>query len=745
MKFTDGNWLLRPGIKAHYARAVYESAIINSGFDAEVKLIVPCHAINHRGDTLTGPVLTISLKVISDGIISVRIAHFCGHSHERSWFEKNECNPNGRVIENDESIVLDSGSIQAVISLDQGYRIQFKSDDQVLTETATRGTGYIVTDAEQAYVHEGLSIDVGELIYGLGERFTAFIKNGQSIDIWNEDGGSGSDQTYKSIPFYLTNRGYGIFVDEPGRVSYEVASEKVDRVQFSVEGESLQYYVLYGPTPKEVLRRFTQLTGRPSLPPSWSYGLWLSTSFTTNYDESTVTEFIEGMEKRNLPLSVFHFDCFWMKGFHWVNFEWDKDVFPDPAGFIQRLKDRGLRISLWINSYVAQQSELFDEAHKNGYLLKKANGNTWQWDLWQPGMGIVDFTNPKACEWFKGHLRRLIAIGVDCFKTDFGERIPTDVVWHDGSDPQKMHNYYPYLYNKLVFETLREARGDDAIVFARSATVGCQKYPVHWGGDCFSNFNSMAASLRAGLSLGLCGFGFWSHDIGGFEGMPPAEVYKRWLAFGLLSSHSRLHGSGSYRVPWNYDEEACDVLRTFTNLKCQLMPYLFSCSVQARDLGLPLMRSMNLEYPDDPGCETLDRQYMLGPSLLVAPVMSMDGSVRYYLPHGKWTHFQTNEIKEGGQWYNETFDFMSLPLYVRSGSILPISNRTDTPEYELTDIDEGRCYGSTKGEVPGFDLYDRFGQFVARLEGQGAIINGSSQGYVSMNLIDADWRSNRLT
>ncbi len=487
-------------------------------------------------------------------------------------------------------------------------------------------------------------------------------------------------------PFYLTNRGYGVFINHPERVSLEVASEKVERVQFSVPGEYLEYFLIYGPSPKQVLQRYTALTGRPALPPAWSFGLWLTTSFTTDYDEATVTSFMQGMADRDLPLHVFHFDCFWMKEFHWVDFEWDPRVFPDPQAMLQRLKARGLRICVWINPYIAQRSALFDEGMHNGYLVKLPDGDVWQWDLWQAGMALVDFTNPDACRWFGDKLRGLIDVGVDCFKTDFGERIPTDVVYFDGSDPLKMHNYYAYLYNKTVFEVLEEKLGaGEAAVFARSATAGSQQFPVHWGGDNSASFESMAESLRGGLSLGLSGFGFWSHDIGGFEQTAPAEVYKRWCAFGLLSSHSRLHGSSSYRVPWLYDEEAVDVLRYFTKLKCRLMPYLFGAAREAHDAGVPVMRAMLLEFPDDPACDYLDRQYMLGDSLLVAPVFSPDGTVDFYLPPGRWTNFLTGQVVEGGHWVRETHDYLSLPLLARPNSVVPVGSNEQQPDYEYAD------------------------------------------------------------
>ncbi|WP_431357514.1 TIM-barrel domain-containing protein [Hafnia paralvei] len=286
-----------------------------------------------------------------------------------------------------------------------------------------------------------------------------------------------------------------------------------------------------------------------------------------------------------------------MKAFQWCDFEWDAETFPDPQGMLKRLKARGLKICVWINPYIGQKSPLFKEGMEKGYLLKRPNGDVWQWDKWQPGQGIVDFTNPAACDWYANHLKRLIHMGVDCFKTDFGERIPTDVVWHDGSCPQKMHNHYAFIYNKLVYEVLQQTLGkDEAVLFARSASVGAQQFPVHWGGDCYANYESMAESLRGGLSLGLSGFGFGVMILADSKNTAPAHVYKRWCAFGLLSSQSRLHGSKSYRVPWAYDDQACDVVRFFTEWKCRLMPYLYAASAQARDTGSPVMRAMMLEF-----------------------------------------------------------------------------------------------------------------------------------------------------
>jgi alpha-D-xyloside xylohydrolase len=666
VKFTDGNWLMRPGVRAHYAAEVHE--MLDVGADG-ITLLVPCHNIRHRGDTLTGPVLTIRLFSPAEGVIGVRIEHFRGVRDRGPHFEIYSEAGNGSADVQADQILFCSGGLTARVDR-KTWRIEFQGDGRPLTTSPLRSAAMMETP-DGKFIADSLTLGVGENVYGLGERFTPFVKNGQSVDIWNADGGTNSEQAYKNIPFYLTNRGYGVLVNSPDRVSFEVATEKTNRVGFSVPGDALEYFVIYGPTPKEILNRYTALTGRPALPPKWSLDLWLSTSFTTNYDEATVNSFIDGMAEREIPLGVFHYDCFWMKGFHWTDFEWDSEVFPDPKGMIERLHDRGLRVCVWINSYIAQAASTFDEAARAGYLLRRPNGDIWQWDLWQPGMGIVDFTNPAARQWFQEKIGALIDLGVDAIKTDFGERIPTDVAWFDGSDPARMHNYYSVLYNQAVFEAIEERRGTgQAVLFARSATVGGQKYPVHWGGDCWSTYEAMAESLRGGLSLCLSGFGFWSHDIGGFEGSPPPGLYKRWVAFGLLSSHSRLHGSTSYRVPWLVDDEASEVLRHFARLKKRLMPYLWAKTVEAHETGVPVMRAMMLEFPDDPACDGLDRQYMLGESLLVAPVFTDSGVVDFYLPEGEWTSLWDGRTVEGGRWLRETHDVFSLPLYVRPGTLL---------------------------------------------------------------------------
>ncbi len=712
MKFTDGFWLKRKGISIYSPAEVHDYSIN----EKSIVLYTPVNKITNRGDTLQGPMLTIEISTPSSDIIQVKAQHYIKTIKKQPLFNLNIDNKfKPLIIDEANEIILKSGKTSVHICK-QDFSLSYYYDDRLLTKSGKGQMGYITTENPEVYMREQLNLATGECVYGLGERFTPFVKNGQSIDIWNEDGGTSSEQSYKNIPFYVTNRGYGVLVNHPEKVSYEVASEAVSKVQFSVPGEKLEYFVIGGSDLKDVIHNYTTLTGRPSLPPAWSFGLWLTTSFTTNYDEQTVSSFVDGMAERDIPLRVFHFDCFWMKEYEWCNFEWDKEVFPEPQNMLTRLKEKGLKICVWINPYISQKSKLFDEAVENGYLIKLPDGEAWQWDFWQPGMGIVDFTNPDACKWYQDKLSTLIDMGVDCFKTDFGERIPTNVVYFDGSDPIKMHNYYTYLYNKAVYDLLVERLGKkETILFARSATVGSQKFPVHWGGDCVSKYESMGESLRGGLSLCMSGFGFWSHDISGFENTASPDVYKRWAAFGLLSTHSRLHGNSSYRVPWLFDNEAVDVVRYFSKLKCSIMPYLYSVACNTEKTGVPAMRSMILEFNKDRACDYLDTQYMLGDSLLVAPVFRPEGTVDYYLPKGKWTNYISNQRVEGGSWQYEKHDFMSLPLMVRQNSIIAVGSNSDIPDYDFLNGTELNIFELVDNETAMAIIYNIEGKAKANV------------------------------
>ncbi|PPQ89110.1 hypothetical protein CVT25_006482 [Psilocybe cyanescens] len=728
MKFNDGFWLLKNGVKPFYGLQVIQVRADNKGYDLQVAT----RPIRHRGDTLGGPVLSVRVHSPTQGVIGVKIQHVV---HEDSstniqLFPDDGPIPDVTLSRDDKNHVLKSGDLRAQIT-ENPYTITFKSPERVLTEAGvkhqavydvpSRWTTHSAANSSclsqdplsnphpvplppvVRYINSELNISPGELVYGFGEQFGPFVKNGQAVKIWNQDGGTSSEQAYKCVPFYITNRNYGVFINHPGEVEVEVGSEKVSRVGVSVADNTLEYFLIYGKTPLEILERYTRMTGRPAILPSWTYGLWLSTSFLTSYSSETVSGFLQGMKERNCPVRVFHLDCFWMKQYEWCSFTFDPDNFPNPKAYLAEIKEKyGVKICLWINPYISQLSPIFKEGVEGGFFIKRLDGSPWQWDLWQPGLAVVDVTNPAARKWYSDKLIALLDLGVDCFKTDFGERIPhASVIFHDGSDPMRMHNMFSVVYNDLVFNLLKERFGEgEAVVFARASAAGGQRFPVHWGGDCESTYEAMAEALRGALSLTASGFGYASHDIGGFEGHPPAEIYQRWVAFGLFSSHSRLHGSSSYRVPWIYGEDAARSMSKFVEAKHRLMPYLYNLSIQAKLHGHPVMRAMFLEFSEDRTTHYLDRQYMLGPSLLVAPVfVPLGEETEYYIPTGKWTSFfHPERTIDGPRWVREHVPIDEMPVWVRPGSVLALGPEgVGRPDYDYTRDLEIRAYALEVG------------------------------------------------
>lgn len=734
MKVSEGFWASKKGYDVRYVAQAYEITTTENS----ITVLAPQCIVKDRGQTLGGPNLEITYSSTAKNVIKVHITHYSGGTDHDPKFELTEDMGYRPTISRSEgSIELQSGDTKVVIKIGEEWDVRYYYKNKLLTQTGWRSTSILFEDAFTAkmrmlsqtdehffnavdthttYLREQLKTDVGECIYGFGEKFTPFVKNGQTVNVWNNDGGTCTEQSYKNIPFYLSSKGYGVFVNSSDRVSFEVNSDVVSNVSFCLPGEELEYFIIGGENLEQVLEYYTDLTGKPSLPPAYTFGLWLSTSFTTDYDEKTVTSFLDGMKERNIPLQVFHFDCFWMKEYEWCNFKWDERQFPDPEGMLKRLHERGLEVCVWINPYIAQRSELFQIGKEKGYFIKNPDGTVFQCDGWQPGMAIVDFTNPEAWSWYQGLLKRLFEMGVNNIKTDFGERIPTKCQYYGGQDPIKMHNYYTYLYNKCVFEALEEFYGKDkACLFARSATVGGQKFPVHWGGDCYAEYSAMAETLRGGLSLCSSGFGFFSHDIGGFEATASADVYKRWCAFGLLSTHSRLHGSSSYRVPWLYDKdgstEACDVLRHYTILKASLMPYLWAQANKTHQIGVPMMRAMVVAFTDDPICKYLDRQYMLGDNLCVVPVMNEEGKAEFYLPEGGvWTDIQSGECYEGGKSYTRICDYYQTPVLARPNSMIVYGNydvkKSESVVYDYLQDAQVVIYGLEDGKCAGTKVYD---------------------------------------
>ncbi|KAF2811731.1 uncharacterized protein BDZ99DRAFT_518983 [Mytilinidion resinicola] len=747
MKFRDGMWLVAEGKTVQYAEDIYT---VTSRPDGKaLNLLCPTRRIFSRGDTLNLATLNVEIEAQFDGVISVEVTHFAG---ARKLGPNFDLYPDGKPessasISKIEAVgtTITSGNLRATVGPDpHAFDIRFHDTETgaEVTSLLNRSVGFAYSPAlsNPKQVSElgsnGIShhifaqtqLGVGESIHGLGERFGAWNRVGQNIEVWNEDGGTSSDQAYKNVSFWLSSAGYGIFVDTPGKVDLEIGSERCSRVQMAVEAQRLKWYIIYGPNPKTILSKYARLTGFPPPVPAWSFGLWLSTSFTTSYSEATVSNFLTQMQERAIPVEVFHFDCFWLRAFHWCDFVFDTEQFPDPAGQIKRLKEAGLvnKISVWTNPYVGQASPVFQYAAEKGYLVRRTNGDVWQWDLWQTGMGLVDFTNPAAVSWYESCIDKLCDIGVDCIKTDFGERIPTKgVKWFDESvDNERMHNWYAFIYNKTVYETLQRRYGKrEAVLFARTACAGTQRFPLCWGGDSESTAPALAESVRAGLSLGLASFASWSCDIGGFEGSPPPWLYKRWVAFGLLCSHSRLHGSNSYRVPWFIDddsqepENATAVLRSWVQLKRRLMPYIYAQAVESWANGWPIsLRAVALEFSDDPTAWQCDRQFMVGSQILAAPVFTEGGDVQFYLPKGRWTNYWSGEVIQGPGWKKEQHGFLTLPLFVREGTVLVLGKEEGKGGFGydwLNDGGEVRLYGVQEGSKTA--LVDKEGKEVGDL------------------------------
>lgn len=613
-----------------------------------------------------------------------------------------------KLIERDDEIEVKTDKLTVLVDLDPwSLEIKDKDGRRILAEDNSpvhwegyhpSGLGYTLKQSDVSRhrgdmgwhsvesVHENFKLNAEEHVFGLGEKFTDFDKRGQEIETWIMDPPLlGSEGAYKNIPFFMSTRGFGVFVNSTCRMTHKIGSETTGRYFLEVEDDFLDWYFIYGPSFKRILDIYTDLTGKPPVPPKWSFGLWMSRS--TYEDRKELMEVCERLREEEVPCDVVHLDPSWMRDEHNTDLKWDEDDFPEPEEMIENLHDMGFKLCLWEHPYVPEDTAAFDEAMDKDYFIRM-DGSTY---INPPGefnprpQGFVDFTNPDAVEWWKDKHRKLLDMGVDVFKTDFGEAIPEEAQFYNGLTGRRMHNYYPLLYNKTVFEVVEEKRGT-GLVWGRSAYAGSQKYPVHWGGDPRESFRDMANTLRGGLGYGMSGFAFWSHDIGGFTGEPDPELYIRWAQLGLLWSHSRCHGT-TPREPWEFGDEALSIFKKYANLRYRLIPYLFSYANIASKTGIPVLRPMVLEYQDDPITHTMDTQYMLGRELLVTPVLTREGKKNVYLPEGTWYDFWTGEKFEGPKNLNLTVDLDEVPIFVKSDSIVPLGPKRqylDELEEEIT-------------------------------------------------------------
>ena len=515
-----------------------------------------------------------------------------------------------------------------------------------------------------------------ECFYGTGERFTKMDLSGKTFQLRNQDGqGVNNRRTYKNIPFYLSSENYGVFVHTSAFAKFSLADHSTRSAQVLVEEPLVDFFVIGGENPEQILFGYRQLTGFPTMPPLWSFGTWMSRMTYFSADE--VNDICDRMRTEDFPCDVIHLDTGWFETDWLCEWKFNGERFPNPPQFIQNLKNKGYRVSLWQLPYISYNAIQYKEADENEYISKSERliSGSSNFSV-QDFAGTIDLTYDKATEWYKGLLRNLLGMGVVCIKTDFGEDIHLDAEYRNMS-PEKLHNLYPLLYQKAAYEVTKEVTGD-GIIWARAGWAGCQRYPLHWGGDSACSWDGLAGSLKGGLQLGLSGFAFWSHDVPGFHGVPnfmnsvlPEDIYVRWTQFGVFSSHLRYHGSHK-REPWHYPNIA-PIIRKWLKLRYQLIPYILEQSQKATKTGFPVLRALILHHPNDKTCRQIDDQYYFGDNMLVAPVMNSENTRDIYLPEGTWVHFFSKEVFEGERWLkNVEVPLDEMPVFVKQGAEIPM-------------------------------------------------------------------------
>ncbi|HZL13875.1 MAG TPA: alpha-xylosidase [Verrucomicrobiae bacterium] len=522
----------------------------------------------------------------------------------------------------------------------------------------------------------------GEKIFGGGESFTSFDKRGQKIVLWTDDAcGVQSRLMYKPIPFFMSNRGYGMFIHTSTPITLDFGQRFSGVNSMMIGDDALDLFVFLG-TPKEILNEYTGLTGKSPMPPLWSFGLWMSRC--TYSSEDQVREVAAKLRENKIPCDVIHLDTGWFQTDWQCDYEFSTNRFPTPRKMLSDLKDDGFHVSCWQLPYFVPKNKLFPELLEKNLVVRDGKGNLPTEDA------ILDFSNPKTVEWYQGKLAGLLKMGVSAIKVDFGEGAPINGIYADGRDGFYEHNLYPLRYNKAVADITKKITGDN-IIWARSAWAGSQRYPIHWGGDAESTDDGMAGELRGGLSFGLSGFSFWSHDIGGFTANSVADMstnlYARWLAFGMLSSHSRCHGDAP-KEPWNYGTNFMNEFRIEDGLKYKLMPYVYAQAKDCSEHGLPMVRALFVEFPDDPGSWNVDDEYFFGSSILVAPLFHENETGRnVYLPPGSWIDFQTGKNYSGG-WQKIEAGKIPEIILVRDGTVIPeIKLAQSTKDMDWSKID----------------------------------------------------------
>lgn len=565
-------------------------------------------------------------------------------------------------------------------------------DVEVSTYTPVLPFSYVRKAADYSRsFNAAFSLSSGEKIFGCGESFTKLDKRGQKVVLWADDANGIENETmYKPIPFFMSNKGYGVFMHTSSPITCDFGKYYDEATQLMIGDDKLDLFFFLG-EPKDILNEYTDLTGKPSMPPLWSFGLWMSR--ITYFSEADGRNVASLLRKNKIPSDVIHFDTGWFETDWRCDYKFATSRFDDAAKMITDLKDDGFNICLWQLPYFVPKNTLFQEIIDKGLYVKNAKGGVPYEDA------VLDFSNPATVDWYQEKIGNLLKLGVGAIKVDFGEAAPANGIYHSGRTGFYEHNLYPLRYNKTVAEITKEVNGEN-IIWARSAWAGSQRYPLHWGGDAANTNNAMHAELRGGLSFGLSGFSFWSHDVGGFVLKTPAELYQRWLAFGMLTSHSRCHGAPP-KEPWEYGKDFTNQFRKTVNLKYKLMPYVYAQSKECAEKGLPMVRALFVEFPDDPGSWLVDDEYLFGSDILVAPLFE-DGitSRDVYLPKGKWIDYQKGTVFEGG-WHKIEVGDIPAVILVREGSVVPhIKLAQTTKNMDWSNI-ELKVYSDGSDKVTG--------------------------------------------
>jgi len=536
-----------------------------------------------------------------------------------------------------------------------------------------------------------MSLSPGEKVFGFGESFTQFNKRGEKVVLWVDDGNGTQNETmYKPVPFYMSSRGYGVFMHHSTPITVDVGKYYNPVNSMMIGDDELDLFFFIG-EPKDILDEYTELTGKAPMPPLWSFGFWMSR--ITYFSETDGREVIKKLRDYEIPADVLHFDTGWF-GVDWrSDYKFPKDRFPNPQKMISDFKDDGFHISLWQLPYFTPKNTLFPEIVENGYAVRDQKGNLPYEDA------VLDFSNPEAVKWYQDKLEPLLEMGVGAIKVDFGEAAPENGIYASDRTGWYEHNLYPLRYNKAVADITKEVSGN-GFIWARSTWAGSHRYPVHWGGDPATTNTAMSATLRGGLSIGLTGFTFWSHDIGGFVTATPEDLYRRWTPFGMLTSHVRSHGNPPTE-PWEYSDEFLDGFRKADNMRYRLMPYIYSQAKHSSERGLPMLRALFVEYPDDPGSWLIDDQYLFGSDMLVAPLFENVEERDVYLPPGTWIDYQTGEAYQGG-WHSIEAGEIPIIALVKSGSVIPHIKLAQSTEFMDWSEIELKIYSAEGMDASGY-------------------------------------------